>query len=203
MFQSQSTTPIQLAKQVASLDFVSNGRFEFGVGFGWNPSEMRNHGIDPDPKSRRALLREKVLFAKALWTQEVASFEGALVQLAPSVAWPKPVQRPHPPVHLGGAAGPTTFAHVVEYCDAWMPSHNRGDILSSLDRLRASAEDAGRDPGTIALEVFSAPCDAGVLAEYAAHGFRRAVLRLERTEAGAVEQHLDEYAKLVPMFSDD
>ncbi len=194
--------PIQLAKETATLDFVSNGRFELGIGFGWNAPEMHNHGIDPEAKQRRALVREKILLVKELWTKEVAEFDGELVQLTPSRAWPKPAQTPHVPVHLGGQAGPTTFAHVVEYCDAWMPSHSRGNVVPAVAELHATAEAAGRDPATIALEVFSVPPDPTVLEEYATNGFSRAVLRLEQTEPGEVDRLLDEYAKVASIFAE-
>src|SRR5215207_8874493 len=120
--------PIVLAKEVASVDRVSDGRFLFGIGVGWNIDEMEQHGVDP--KRRRAQVRESILAMKALWTEDEASFDGEFVRFSPSWSWPKPVQQPHPPVLMGGAAGPTTFRHVVEYCDGWMPIHNRRDVIS-------------------------------------------------------------------------
>ena len=94
-----------------------------GIGVGWNEDEMEDHGVDP--KRRRAVTREKVLAMRALWTEEEASFDGEFVSFPPSWSWPKPVSDPHPPILMGGAGGPVTFRHVVEYCDGWMPIHGR------------------------------------------------------------------------------
>ncbi len=193
--------PIQLAKQVATLDHVSGGRFELGVGFGWNGEEMRNHRIDP--ARRRALVREKVLLMRELWTREVATYDGALVRLAPSAAWPKPVQRPHPPIHLGAQAGPTTFAHVAEYCDAWMPStptDRRGTMLASVQECRDAVAAAGRDPATVALEIYSVVPEPGLLERCAALGFSRAVLRLSTNDRDGILRALDEHAPVVEAF---
>jgi len=145
--------PIVLAKQVASVDVLSGGRLVVGVGYGWNVEEMLDHGVDP--KRRRALVREKVLAMKALWTDDEASFEGDLVRFGPSWSWPKPVQQPSPPIFLGGAAGPTLFDHVIEWADGWMPIGGRG-LSTSLPQLRRAAEDAGRDPDSIGVMVFGA-----------------------------------------------
>src|SRR5690606_8254808 len=95
---------------------------------------------------RRALLREKILMMKSLWVDEVASFQGETLELEPSWAWPKPVQKPHPPIILGGAAGPKTIADMVEFCDGWMPLVIRHDIGGHIDRVRQAVADAGRDP---------------------------------------------------------
>ncbi len=107
------------AKAVATLDVLSDGRFVFGVGYGWNADEMASH--DLDPTRRRQILREKVLAMKRLWSDDVASFQGKHVHLAPSWAWPKPTQKPYPPIMLGGAPGPTLFKHIAEFADGWLP----------------------------------------------------------------------------------
>ena len=125
---------ITLAKSVASVDLVSDGRFLFGVGVGWNEDEMEHHGVDP--KKRRATVRETVLAMRGLWTEEEFGFEGEHVRFSPSWSWPKPVQWPSPPVIMGGAGGPVTFRHIVEYCDGWMPIHGRGNVLEKLPLLR-------------------------------------------------------------------
>src|SRR5688572_4875036 len=109
--------PIVTAKEVASLDFLSGGRFSFGIGFGWNREEMADHGVTY--ADRRAIVRERVLAMRSLWEDDEAAFAGEHVRLAPSWAWPKPVQRPHPPILIGGAAGPKLFEHIVEYADGW------------------------------------------------------------------------------------
>jgi probable F420-dependent oxidoreductase len=191
--------PIVTAKEVASVDYLSGGRFVFGIGVGWNIEEMQDHGVDP--KRRRALVREKVLAMRALWTQDEASFDGEYVSFGPSWSWPKPVQRPQPPIVLGGAAGPTTFAQVIEYGDGWMPIHGRREIFPRLPELRAQAEQAGRDPASIELGVFGVPPVADVVESYAANGFRRVVLGLpqDRGETGVLEE-LDKAAKFVGAY---
>jgi probable F420-dependent oxidoreductase len=186
--------PIVLAKTVASVDLISDGRFEFGVGFGWNIDEMEDHGVDP--KRRRGLVREKVLAMKALWTQEEASFTGEFVNLQPSWSWPKPVQQPNPPIFLGGRAGPTVFRHVIEWADGWMPIGG-GGLTTTLPQLRQAAEDAGRDPETIAIIVFAAQPDAGKLDHYREIGVSRTVLGLPPGTADVVLPLLDTWAKLL------
>src|SRR4051794_16943215 len=157
--------PIVLAKTIASLDLVSNGRFTLGIGVGWNEDEMEDHGVDP--KRRRAVTREKVLAMRELWMQDEASFDGEFVSFSSSWSWPKPVSDPHPPVVMGGAGGPVTFRHVAEYCDGWMPIHGRRGIAERLPDLRAAAEAAGRDPETLELGVFGCPPDRTVIDDYA------------------------------------
>jgi probable F420-dependent oxidoreductase len=115
---------IDLAKSVASVDHLSNGRFLFGVGYGWNVEEMQDHGVDP--KQRRALVREQLLAARELWTKDEASFDGEHVHISPSWMWPKPVQRPHPPILFGGVAGPKLFHQIVELGAGWIPIGGRG-----------------------------------------------------------------------------
>jgi probable F420-dependent oxidoreductase len=136
--------PIWLAKEVASLDHISGGRVVFGIGYGWNKEELASHGIAY--VRRRAILRERILMMKSLWTEDVASFNGELLHLEPSWAWPKPVQRPHPPIIMGGAAGPKTIADMVEFCDGWMPLGTRHDLEGKLSIVRKAVEAAGRDP---------------------------------------------------------
>ena len=140
--------PIMLAKEVASVDRLSGGRFIFGIGGGWNREEMANHGTRF--RSRWRLLRERILAMKEIWTQEEAEFHGEFVDFDKMWAYPKPVQRPHPPILMGGD-GPTTFDRVVEFCDGWMPISGRSSEGTSLQEkivlLRRQAEEAGRDQG--------------------------------------------------------
>jgi len=142
--------PIHTAKQVASLDHLSNGRFIFGIGAGWNREEMADHGTEFG--SRWKLMRERVEAMKAIWTQDVAEYHGEMVSLPPMWAWPKPVQKPHPPVVLGGS-GPRILERVVRYADGWMP--NRGDVLTRIPELRAMAAAAGR--GHIPVSLYPKP----------------------------------------------
>jgi probable F420-dependent oxidoreductase len=156
--------PIWTAKEVASLDALSGGRLMLGIGYGWNKEEMAHHGVAYN--SRRALLREKVLLMKALWTEKEASYQGDLLTLEPSWAWPKPVQQPHPPIVMGAAAGPLTIADMVEFCDGWMPLATRMDIVGEVARVRQAVADAGRDPVTFQIIAYGARTgDVGALSD--------------------------------------
>jgi probable F420-dependent oxidoreductase len=146
--------PIWLAKEVASLDHISAGRVIFGIGYGWNKEELASHGVAY--QQRRAILRERILLMKSLWTEDVASFQGGLLHLEPSWAWPKPVQRPHPPIIMGGAAGPKTIADMVEFCDGWMPLGTRHDLDGKLSTVRKAVEAAGRDPSAFSITAYGA-----------------------------------------------
>jgi probable F420-dependent oxidoreductase len=187
--------PIWLAKQVASVDQLSGGRMLFGIGYGWNKEEMAHHGVEYT--GRRALLREKILMMKELWTKEEASYRGDLLELEPSWAWPKPLQKPHPPVILGGAAGPRTIAHIVEFCDGWMPIYGRYPIADKITELREAATAAGRDPATIEIGVFGAPRDVEQLLALASAGVTRALFNLPAVAPEIVLGKLDEYARLI------
>ena len=187
--------PIVLAKTIASLDVLSDGRFTLGIGVGWNEEEMADHGVDP--ARRRAVAREKVLAMMQLWTRDEASFEGEFVRFPPAWSWPKPTQQPRPPVVMGGAGGPVTFRHVVEFCDGWMPIHGRRATLDKLPVLWQAAEEVGRDPATIELGVFGVPGDAGVIDTYRDAGFARCVLGVPSADESSVLDVLDGYAGLV------
>src|SRR6058998_3816682 len=146
--------PIALAKTIASLDLLSNGRFLFGIGAGWNAEEMENHGTAF--KTRFRLLRERILAMKEIWTRDEAQYHGEFVNFDPIWAYPKPVQKPHPPVLLGGESE-HTLRRVVEFCDGWFPrgrnAADAGPVLAGLDRLGVLARQAGRDPKTISTSV--------------------------------------------------
>ncbi|MDH3306870.1 MAG: LLM class F420-dependent oxidoreductase [Acidimicrobiia bacterium] len=187
--------PIWLAKEVASLDVISGGRAIFGIGYGWNREEMGHHGVRYT--ERRAMVREKVLALKELWTNDVASFDGHHVNFADSWSWPKPVQDPHPPVILGSSAGPKTFKHIIEFCDGWMPIKGRSSIFDQLDGLREAAELAGRDPATIELGVFHATPDDDYVDRLREAGFTRAVFGLPQGSPSEVAQTLDGLATFV------
>ncbi|MCB1738885.1 MAG: LLM class F420-dependent oxidoreductase [Gammaproteobacteria bacterium] len=188
--------PIWLAKEVASLDMISKGRFELGVGYGWCVEEMRNHGLDF--KQRRDLLREKILLMKALWTEEEASYQGELLQLEKSWAWPKPVQRPHPPIVMGGAVGPKTAAHIAEFCDGWLPLGGAHDIEQGVKRIREACQAIGRDPDSVKLSMFYArSLKPDEMKAHEALGAQRAVLPLPSAGADKVLPLLDEYARMI------
>ncbi|PYN27622.1 MAG: LLM class F420-dependent oxidoreductase [Candidatus Rokuibacteriota bacterium] len=187
--------PITLAKTIASLDLLSNGRFLFGIGAGWNAEEMENHGTVF--KTRFRLLRERILAMKAIWTNEAAEFHGEYVSFDPIWSYPKPAQKPHPPVLLGGESV-HTLQRVVEFCDGWFPrGRNAEAILPGLADLRARAATAGRDPATISVSVFAAKAERPTLDAYANAGITRAILRLPSEGRDAVLPLLDQYAKLI------
>jgi probable F420-dependent oxidoreductase len=187
--------PITTAKEVASLDHLSGGRVIFGIGGGWNAEEMAHHGTEF--RGRWKLLRERVLAMKQLWTQDEASFAGELVRFEPSWAWPKPAQRPHPPVVLGSNAK-RALERVVEYCDGWMPIGARTkDLPADLERLRQLARERGRDPRGIEISLFGAPGEADALRRLRDEGVQRAVLPLPSAGPEKVLPLLDRYAPLV------
>ena len=137
--------PIQTANEIASIDLLSGGRFIFGVGGGWNEEEMENHGTDP--KRRFKVMRERIEAMKEIWTKDEAEYHGEFVNFDPIWSWPKPVQKPHPPIYVGGD-GPNTLKRVVAYGDAWMPIPGRGEVPMSekIKQLQQMAADAGRGP---------------------------------------------------------
>ena len=187
--------PITTAKEVASLDYLSGGRVLFGIGAGWNVEEMGNHGTDF--KSRWRLLRERVEAMKAIWQQEKAEYRGTLVGFDPIWSFPKPVQKPHPPVLLGGH-GPKALARVVRYCDGWLPiSLRAGDLKKEIGELRETAKKAGRDPKSISISVFWAPADRAKIDEYEEMGVERAILALPPAPRDKVLPILDSHAKLI------
>jgi len=188
--------PITTAKEVASLDLLSGGRFEMGIGAGWNQDEMENHGTVY--KARYPILREKTLAMKEIWTKEEAQFHGEYVNFDPIFSYPKPVQKPHPPVLLGGETG-HTLQRVVDFCDGWFPrGRNPEVVISALADLKARAAKAGRDMKTITISVFGAKPDAAVLDQYASAGITRSIFRLPSEGRDKILPMLDQFAKLIP-----
>jgi len=187
--------PINAAKQTASIDLLSGGRFIYGVGVGWNEDEMEHHGTDPT--KRRSTARERILATKALWTEVEASFDGDYVEFSPSASYPKPVQSPHPPVIMGGGGGPITFRHIVEYCDGWMPIHGRTDPLEKLPLLREMAEEAGRDPDSIEIGIYGCPMREADVERYREAGVDRVVFWLPADEPDAALSAADHGASLM------
>jgi len=186
--------PIVTAKCVASLDQLSGGRFVFGIGGGWNVDEMENHGAHYE--TRFQLLRERVLAMKALWSEEEAQFHGKMVSFDPVWLYPKPAQRPHPPILLGGESD-HTLKRVVEFCDGWFPRARPGfTAKEAVERLRRAAAAAGRELSTLSISVFRAPADAGVLADYRQAGIARAVLEVPDGSRDEILRLLDKHASL-------
>ena len=195
--------PIMMAKEVASVDRLSNGRFIFGIGGGWNREEMANHGTRS--RSRWRLLRERILAMKEIWTREEAEFHGEFVNFDKMWAYPKPVQRPHPPILMGGD-GPTTFDRVVEYCDGWMPisgrpQSGRPSLQEKIAMLRRQAEEAGRDPASINITTFRGPDgsqpEPDAIRRLEEAGVDRVIFGLPSAERDTVLPIIDQCAKLI------
>jgi probable F420-dependent oxidoreductase len=188
--------PITLAKEVATLDQISNGRVLFGIGGGWNLEEMADHGTDP---SRRwKVLRERIEAMQAIWTQDVAEYHGEFVDFGPMWSWPKPVQQPHPSIILGNA-GAGAVRRVVRYADEWMPIGGRVNLSERIEELQAMAADAGRDP--IPVTNFGTAPNREAIEELIELGITRAVFRLPSAPADDVLPLLDRQAELVAAFS--
>jgi probable F420-dependent oxidoreductase len=189
--------PIVLAKTVATLDHLSGGRFDFGVGFGWNQDEAEHHGVPWE--RRREMLRDKVEAMRALWENEQGTFDGEFTSFTPSFSWPKPAQKPSPPVYIGGAGGPKLFKHVAEWADGWIPIGGRG-IKAKLPQLRAEYEKVGRDPDSVNVIPFGSLPDQGKLEYFASLGIEEIVLGVDPGGPDVVLPILDRYAKEITNF---
>jgi probable F420-dependent oxidoreductase len=189
------TGPIVTAKAVSSLDRLSGGRFLFGVGAGWNREELANHGTDPG--TRMALLADRVQAMRRIWTDDEAEYHGRFVDFDPIWSWPKPVQRPHPPVLVGGN-GPGAEDRVLAFGDAWLPQCGPLDSVEELERrvaaLRRRAADAGR--GSIPVTLFGAIPDPAMLDAFAEAGVDRCLLPLPPGDAAGLLATLDDWARL-------
>lgn len=166
--------PIQTAKDVASLDVVSKGRFLFGVGGGWNAEEIENHGTAFEGRFR--VMRERIEAMKEIWTQDQAEYHGDHVNFDPIYAWPKPVQKPHPPIHVGGAF-PGAARRAIRYGDGWFPILGRDPepMESIIPKFRTMAKEAGRDPASLEVSLFAPPQEERELAALRDLGLDRAV----------------------------
>jgi probable F420-dependent oxidoreductase len=179
--------PITTAKEVASLDHLSGGRFEFGVGAGWNREEMANHGTDP--RTRMALMRERIEAMKAIWTQDEATYHGEFVDFDAIWSWPKPAQRPHPPILVGGG-GPTVMDRVRAFGDVWMP--NYGEV--GLDRIRRERE---LNDGPIEVQMMSVPADPKVLQSLEQAGVTRVLHWLPSSGKAVIEPALARWEQAI------
>lgn len=187
--------PIVTAKEVATLDRLSNGRVLFGIGGGWNREELENHGTSWG--SRWRLLRERTLAMKQIWTQQEAEYHGELVNFDKIWSEPKPVQQPHPPIILGGN-GPRTFDRVAEYGDGWMPIlRPNSNPVPRIPELHARLREAGRDPSSAPVGIFFAPRDRAELDALEEAGVSRAIFGLPSADREVVLPLLDRIAPLI------
>ncbi|MDH4144303.1 MAG: TIGR03619 family F420-dependent LLM class oxidoreductase [Acidimicrobiia bacterium] len=183
---------IWLAKQVATVDHLSAGRFVFGIGFGWNKPELAAHGVDY--ATRRERTREHIVAMKRLWSDDaVVSFEGRHTRFGPARAHPKPTQRPHPPILIAAGAGPKLRAAVADYADGWGPIQGRNEVVSELAALREAWADAGREPGALQLTVFGADPSPANLDALEAAGVQRAVLGLPIAARDQILEAMDRH----------
>jgi probable F420-dependent oxidoreductase len=176
--------PIVLAKSIATLDHLSNGRFLFGIGVGWNAEEMENHGT---PFARRwAVMRERVAAMKAIWANHEASYSGEFVKFDRIISYPKPVQKPHPPIILGSATAPGR-SRVAEYCDGWIPIDLLvEDLPPAIADLQAKVKAAGRDPASVSVTIFAFETNADQLQRYRDLGVERVTVMLPRRTEDAM-----------------
>jgi probable F420-dependent oxidoreductase len=187
--------PIVLAKQVATLDVLSGGRVILGVGAGWNREEMANHGVEPI--HRWDVMREQVLAVKQIWTEETASFAGEFVRFGPIRQEPKPAQRPHPPVLIGGE-GPGVLARVAAYGDGWLPN-DHPELVDRIAGLNELAAAVGRGP--LPVSVYAMPDDGDAVARYADAGIERCVFNLPSQDIAETTAAIDRLAEIVRRWS--
>lgn len=185
--------PIATAKAIASLDQLSGGRFVFGIGAGWNEDEMNNHGIKLADRFNQ--MGDRVKAMKALWTQDEAAYKGKFIQFDAAWSYPKPHQRPHPPIILGGESD-HTLKRIIDYCDGWLPRPRGFDPIEGIGRLKRMAEQKGRDPKTLSITVFAAPPKAEVLESYAKAGIDGALLAIPDESRDEILKQLDAWAPL-------
>ena len=184
--------PIQTAKAVASLDLLSGGRFLFGVGNGWNQDEMENHGTAF--ATRHKLVRERIEAMKVIWTKSKAEYHGEMVNFDPLMAWPKPVQKPHPPIWVGGAF-PYGARRAVRYGDGWLPLRRR-EVREVLPQFREMCREAGREP--LPVTIWEAREDLDSLKRDRDAGVERVIVSLDSAKADAILPLLDRWARFIP-----
>jgi len=187
--------PIHTAKEVSTIDRLSNGRFLFGIGGGWNAEEMANHGTAFE--TRFKLMRERIEAMKTIWGNSKAKFNSEFVKFDEMMQWPKPVQKPHPPIIVGGAF-PHAAKRAIAYGDGWIPIGGRGqDPVDMLPQFRQMAKDAGRDPASLSCDVFAPPRDLDRLRRYRDAGVSSVVLGVPSKSRDEVLPMLDESAEVM------
>jgi len=192
--------PIVVAKALATLDYLSGGRVLFGIGGGWNREEMTNHGTAFE--HRWKILRERTEAIRAIWTEDEASYHGEFVDFDPIWCWPKPVQRPHPPIYLG-AVSKAGLKRVVDYCDGWLLVDPQDDSLERAAReLDALCAARGRNPDDISITVFATQAvDEALVERYAAAGVDRVIVWLPPGSTDVAMQVMDAAAPLIPRYA--
>ena len=186
---------ITMAKTVATLDLLSNGRAILGVGGGWNREEAEHHGVEWSQRFQK--LEEQISAIKVIWANEEASFHGDHVRFDPIWSWPKPIQRPHPPIVLGGETD-HTLRRVIKHCDGWLPRARDPEIIvRGIARLNELAQEAGRDPESISINVFAPRPDAELIDRFKSMGVARIVLWLPPEERNAVSRRRDGYTRFL------
>ncbi len=189
--------PILLAKEIASLDRVANGRIILGIGAGWNAEEMANHGMSF--KQRWGILRERVLAIRQIWSRDVAEFHGRFVDFEPLWSWPKPVQKPGPRILLGSKSS-RCFDRVIEYCDGWMPLGIPGkeqDLANGINELRLRLEAVGRSIDSLDLAVIGLPADREVAWRHIDIGFKHLIFSSPAADQDVSIRALDRCAAVV------
>ena len=187
--------PIVTAKAVASLDVLSGGRFEFGIGAGWNQDEIENHGTAFDNRFR--IMVDRVKAMQTIWTEEEAAYDGPFTHFESVWSWPKPVQKPYPPILLGGETK-YSLRRIVDFCDGWLPRGNKmTDPSAGMGELRVYADEAGRDMDSISVSVFRAPPEESYLTKCREAGVLRVLLALPSEGQDVVMPLLDRYTALL------
>lgn len=191
-----------MAKSVATLDWMTDGRFEFGIGYGWNAEEYETHGVDI--AEAPAIMRDKIALMNELWQHDVGSYEGKYASVPPSWSWPKPTQQPRPPIHIGARATKAVFADIAAYGDGWLPIEGYGDVIRHIPTLNQAFIDSGRSPREAVVSVYNASGDPDLVAQYAEAGVERTIITLPATgeddvmrELDRATQHLSEYLHVI------
>lgn len=184
--------PIITAKEVATLDMLSSGRFEFGVGYGWNAEEFESHGVDI--KRAPDIMADKIGLMKALWCNDEAEYHSEHASVKSSWSWPKPIQAPYPKIHLGARYTPRAFQDIASYGDGWIPIEGFGEILGYIPRLKEAFDKAERDPASALVSVYSSLGAPEQMEQYQNADVHRVVLTLPASAEKDVLKALDRYA---------
>lgn len=177
------------AKAIATLDWLSHGRLELGVGYGWNAEELATHGTDI--ATARPVFLERLAVMAEIWSSDIASYTGSHEYLAPSWSWPKPVQKPRPPIHIGARATPEVFIDIAAHGDGWLPIEGYGEVIGQIPALRAAFERHDRDPDTAIVTVYSSWGDPALIESYRQAGVDRVVVGLppDNTALRSLDTH--------------